>query len=274
MIPINFVLHHLPSGSGLALVSIFVGACISYYFYRKSKRETRPTCAFDSLCLLGNQDHLLPDEVQITFGNRSVSVLSRTVLTFWNAGTSLLDGDDIALENGPTVAFSRDAQILKVTRLVETNEANDIELERCAKNPSVAHLSFKYLDSQDGATLEILHTDPVGNPTVGGKIKGIPEGIRFSGFPAKDRARYPWDVGLTRAGRSRFFRGLIIAMTIVGIAAITSSLLPHHPQIVQSPPSTAAPRIGLFIAGAMYVLLSLAVLYRSRRRVPKRLLPD
>jgi hypothetical protein len=184
-------------------------------------------------------------------------------VTFWNDGTSLLDGSSIVQTDGPKISFAADSEILKITRLAETNGANAINLQRCGDHSSVAHLDFEYLDPQDGATFEILHTDPTGNAECHGKIKGIPEGIRT--INPNPRGIFP------RTIRRRYPKPFFLVTLALGIALLVTSVLPHHPELTAQH-SVSLARIFLFVAGLMYIIGGSFALYMTRRRVPKSLL--
>ena len=69
--------------------------------------------------------------------------------------------------------FSEDSQILEAARLKATRSINRFRLGREIGKANVAVFDFEYLNPQDGAVFEVLHTDSERFLTIVGSIMGI-----------------------------------------------------------------------------------------------------
>jgi hypothetical protein len=67
--------------------------------------------------------------------------------------------------------------ILGSTRLKATREVNDFHIRLSPQDRSRSLLEFDYLDINDGAVFQIVHTGGMGSVKVRGSLRGIPRGL-------------------------------------------------------------------------------------------------
>ncbi|MBA7685838.1 hypothetical protein ES703_94266 [subsurface metagenome] len=98
-----------------------------------------------------------PPELQLIFGEQRVSDVYRTTMIVFNAGNDSLRKDDVTKD--VTVHF-RGAKILRPpTNIVKSKEAIQFTVIAVNDNDGFSvKFDFLYLDHNDGAVVEILHT--------------------------------------------------------------------------------------------------------------------
>ena len=154
------------------LIGIF-GITLSYITYRKSRRSK-------SLCYDIEHNNLIKDfsvhlsGLSVKYKNKGIKNLTSTKLVFWNSGSEIIDKSDV-VEKFPLLIFAAEnIKILDVQLLEFNNFRNDISA-RIMPDQDCALIEFDFLDSQDGGTIQIMHTG-TGVPCellLLGTIKGI-----------------------------------------------------------------------------------------------------
>jgi hypothetical protein len=154
----------------IALVGIVIGAAVSYYFYRLSKKEPLPM-----YCLAGNvvvTSHKERD-IKVQFRGKDVPVVTRTMIAFWNAGREPIRREDLRDNHPLTVKLPEGAQLLDARVLTVTRPEVDFA---CFPDETYrdVRLGFSFLNRHDGGIVEILHTatDPR-SPIIEGAIVGV-----------------------------------------------------------------------------------------------------
>lgn len=159
-------------GSLIGIIGLLVG----YLFYRASGIGPRPVYQLRALRLIGKEEDTLPEEVEILFRGKTVPRLTKTHVILWNSGKGTLHGRDIVQTDPLRLEFSKGTQVLKPRLLKVTRAANKFKVMINPNSPNELLCSFDYLDREDGATIELLHTDKERYPKVQGAVRGIPKG--------------------------------------------------------------------------------------------------
>ena len=170
-------------GSLIGIISIV----IAYILYRASRIGPRPVFQYRSINLIEKEKQALPSDVEIFFRGKKVSRLTKTYIIFWNSGKSTLYGKDIVDDDPLRFSFGKDAEILRARIPKITKKMNKFEARINPKSPNEVIINFDYLDPNDGAVIEILHTSIQRTPECKGTIRGVPKGILNWG-------RLPYDV--------------------------------------------------------------------------------
>ena len=258
-------------GSVIGLLGLVVGV-IGLYLYFKSRIGPRPAFQMRSLRLIGKEEQQLPRDVQILFNKTEVSRLTLTRVWIWNCGTETIRGSQMVEDDTLRCVFDPDTRILSATVASATRTVNKFAVNQPAVKLNEAHLTFDFLDPNDGARVELLHTSKARYPMVAGTIRGIPKGIKdmtSSGFPhVLDRA---FNTVLRR-------RKVIYSIAaVVGTIALIIGFLPrswllefrdalkeHNNQDVDM----RGFRFGIITVGALYVFLPLSRILASRKKYP------
>lgn len=174
--------NYVTIGSGLFGV---LGVVLAIYFYFAGKKEKAPVYTYKSVNLIGLRPEL-PEDIQILHKGVSVPRVCRTKILFWNRGRATIDGNDIV--ERVTIKFPQDVRILREP-VVETVSRDPIRFV-ASFSGNVIYLDFAFLDKDDGALIEVLHTgDDESKMEVEGTIKGARQGVKYSEVVTRIRRR-------------------------------------------------------------------------------------
>ena len=139
---------------GILLAIVFFIATIVLAI--RLARRKKPVWACNTTKIIGLGANA-PPELELTFDKRHVSDVYRTLLIFFNRGNETIREDDIT-EN-VTVHF-KGAEIFRQAIIrAKSKEAIKFYTKQGVKDgDNVVELSFLYLDHNDGAVVEVLHT--------------------------------------------------------------------------------------------------------------------
>jgi hypothetical protein len=210
-------------------------------------------------------------DVEILYRGKHVDRLTRSDIIFWNSGKQTLYGSDIVADDAVRCELSPDALALEVRIIKCTRDANKFTARIDDNSQNRVILSFDYLDPQDGAVIELLHTDSVRDPCVKGTIRGVPKGM-------SDRGRLtfesPIDRTTLRIPRTRkFARSAMIGILVAGVISIASALGASDRLLTsaENQGHTFSLRLVLLITGVIYILFGGFILFNFRRKYPKTL---
>jgi hypothetical protein len=216
------------------------------------------------LRLIDRTGQALPDQITVLFRKKKVERLTKTHIILWNSGKATVKGENIVGDDPLRLQFDKDAEVLSVR--VVTVTRNSIKFAANI-NPDASNevlCSFDYLDEQDGATVEVLHTGEERYPEVLGSIRGIPKGLLDWGhiFPSPEPKAFPFPpIGLKIAA----IAGLVGSLFFV----IFGLFEPLMPAFLTSEPE--APRWVFIVFGLIFIGFFSFFLWITRRRFPKSL---
>lgn len=246
------------------LVGVLAGFLIAFLFYRASRIGPRPSYQLKALRLIAKDERALPEEVEILFKGMSVPRLTKTHVIFWNSGKAMLDGKEIVVDDPLRLEFSKEAQVLRARIAKATNKTNKFEVKINDKSPNEVVCNFDYLNAEDGAVIELLHTDEERYPIVQGTIRGVPKGILNCGHIHPSRIPYYGGVRIPRRVLAFFGLFLGVALTAVGFLS----------PLISKPSESREPSIEWILVGVglLYFITSLLLLWSIRQRFPKSLM--
>lgn len=161
-----------------------VGLILAIGFYLKSRKMKIPCYASRSINVV--RDLISKFEtLEIRYSGATIENLTITKLAFWNAGQETINNSDIASADPLLVRAKEEYKILDAKVIYARNAPNQfsIALEESQK---LLSLSFDYLDREEGAVIQIIHTGTENDHIeVSGTIKGAGKLHRRSGSPMK-----------------------------------------------------------------------------------------
>jgi hypothetical protein len=146
----------------LAIAGLAVSTAIAYAFYVREKRDPRPVYVVSGNTVVRAHAER---KIEVRYRGRNVPVVTRTVITFWNAGRQPIRRDDIVKNHPLTVVLPGDADVLEARPIAATRP--DIDFLVSWGSPTTMSdgsvrvptgLSFSFLNHRDGGSIEILHT--------------------------------------------------------------------------------------------------------------------
>lgn len=264
----DFLKALLSQGWGVGSIFGIIGVVLSgagVVIAVRARIGARLVYQLRALGSIEREKRALPEEVEILFEGRSVPRVMMTYAILWNSGRATVYGENIVADEPLRLEFSEGAEVLRTRILRVTNKSNDFTTEIAPDPRSKVICSFDYLDANDGATIEILHTDKKQYPKVRGRIRGVPKGVldwgRISEFQKFQSSSSI--VSSIVSINNKIFPWMVFVFGIVIIAF-------HLPS--DSETLTRLSRIFGFVILILAYSLPVLFLWVHRRRFPKSLI--
>jgi len=214
------------AGAFLALLSIGATA----YFARRYSEKKLPRFSSTTETRIATSKDA-PDGISVSYKGQAVKRISSTLVWFWNAGRRPLKREDlpatqpleIQLEDGDESREILDVVVRRVSR-----QAIGFAASKCG--PSGVTVTFDFMDQNDGAAIEILHTGSVHTEAgFSGIILGAPKGlkrIRGRDLPRMFLLSYPRSTYAHHAPplRVRVVASILITAVLAGLAGFLLAL--------------------------------------------------
>lgn len=148
----------------------FVLAVVSIYLFLRSKKEKKPMFCIRSINLIGDLYNKIGG-LEIFYKDKPVSNVFSTNVAFWNNGGEVLNKNDISQTEQLRVVFPK-GKILDKEIVTTTSNSTNFEIEQ--RNENEVILSFDFLEKNEGAVVNLLHTSKsLKDVKFIGKIKGV-----------------------------------------------------------------------------------------------------
>jgi hypothetical protein len=158
----------------VGLVLAVIGLLTGYIFYRKGIK-TKELCYDEKAVNLINGYSTQFEDLKIKFKEKDIENLSVSKILFWNNGSETIDKTD-TLEDFPITICANTEKGLEIldAKVLETNNIASNFSAVVLNGGRYVVLSFEYLDSQDGAIIQIIHTGAgaISDLFLIGRIKG------------------------------------------------------------------------------------------------------
>jgi len=168
--------HPLLPVAGFATTALAV--VLAYVFYRRSLREKKPRYAVFSQTLVHDLTAKLP-ALRIMYDGIPQECVTVTTIFFWNDGREAIRRADIADTDPLRIVTPSGTDLLSARIQDVSNKACNVLLARPENSPSVAELSFAFLDHNDGFTVNLVHNGTekdyvkIDGTLIGGKIERL-----------------------------------------------------------------------------------------------------
>lgn len=146
----------------LAFILTVVLGLLSIYFYFKSRSFKGPTFVY-SHAILQTKVH---PKITILFEKQRIANLSQATILFYNSGTKEIRREDIPGTSFPIIAFPKEIRVL--SHGVLCSSSANIALATKKIDDQNIQISFSYLNSLDGAVIEVLFEDSESRKTFPG----------------------------------------------------------------------------------------------------------
>jgi hypothetical protein len=164
------------------LIGIAAGA-VFYWLGMRDRSKSSMAYQLHDFTVIGQPDATNLGDIKILFNNISVPRVAVTQLAVWNTGNTVVKGKEIVESDPLAIDFGKEAIILHAQRVTATQNVNDFRISVDEANRSRAFLEFDYLNAQDGAKFQVIHTGSKGGAKLVESIRGLPEG----GYGGKGR---------------------------------------------------------------------------------------
>ena len=161
-----------------------IGLVASYYFYKRSLRIKEPVFSIKSNNLISGSTSIY-DDLKVSYKRTKVENFTVSKILFFNRGSETLKKEDMLTAN-PIRIVGHNAILLDGRILQANHTSNNINLQLHAHPaPQIGMkyyvLDFDYLDKNQGAVIEILHTGLSSDDlTIEGDIMGVQKIVNIS----------------------------------------------------------------------------------------------
>lgn len=166
-------------GTWIGILLGVVGLIAAYVFYRRSLIKPNLAFVISSVRITG-RDSMFPDELKIFYGDKEVKSVSQSNIVIWNSGNATIDGEGIVKTDPLRLTIPKETEILAASILFTTREVNAFSIKLSGEGSNELLLAFDFLDSGDGALINLTHTSEGGIEPLG-TIRGMPNGIKYLG---------------------------------------------------------------------------------------------
>lgn len=250
-------------GSIIGLIGI-AAAALTYFLTRQ---RTILAFNYEGDRLLGLAADGLPSEIKVSYRGQDIPRLTRTLVVFWNAGEKTILSEDVIKTDPLRLKFKEDSQVLAATVLKCSRDVNQIQATLGAQLKNEVTLNFAFLDSRDGAVIEVLHTSEDPHSEFQGTVRGLPKGIHNLG--SIHGKVYPMTKILFAIPNSP--RKLAWVALALGIAMSLIGLFVPLESLNKLSEATTSKGLAMTVAGVLYALLGGLLLFLTRRKYPKAL---
>lgn len=148
----------------------FILAVVSIYLFLRSKKEKKPMFCIRSINLIGDLYNKISG-LEIYYKDKTVSNVFSTNIAFWNNGQEVINKNDISQTENLRIIFPK-GKILDKEIVTTTCNSINFDIEQINENELI--LSFDFLEKNDGAVVNLLHTSKsLKDVKFIGKIKGV-----------------------------------------------------------------------------------------------------
>lgn len=207
----------LDLGTILGIAGIVLGAILSYYFYRVSLREKKPSWTVRSIVLIEDFCEKF-ENLKVLYNNENVANLTVSKIAFWNEGRETIDRNDIDTLNHLRISCIDGAKILDAKVLTTNNPSSQFSVNLSDDRDHVL-LDFDYIDNKQGSVIQVVHT---GRSSYDLEIVGDIKGVKN----LENRFADTWLVRWLRSKLPEQSRNLIEKMQIgLGFFALIAGII-------------------------------------------------
>ncbi|GAB3440897.1 hypothetical protein GCM10027570_06640 [Streptomonospora sediminis] len=205
-------------GSILSLSGIVISiaiAVISYYLGRHQRRRPRIHYATDFDVIMSPGDQLSAADFLQTRSGAPVTQLSRTYIAVWNHNGDTIKESDISPSDPLRVEVPEGDYILKAEVAALSRTATLVRTQAESGGRS-AQIHFDFLDSGDGAVLEVVHQG-----SSGAHLSGTVRGARIS-YKGRSRLSPHYIRLFTKKSRATRFIQTLSSVEKIAFAALAT----------------------------------------------------
>lgn len=267
---ISAFINSLATNPWLVIISFIIsllGIVLAIIFYFKSKRLKKPRLESKSINLLRESAEKI-DGLKITYLSENIPNITITKLAIWNEGNETVNGSDIAQAHPLAIIAENDVKILEAKIIYTKNESNEINIQEIESGKKL-NVTFDYLDFEDGAVIQILHT---GNSSEDIKFEGTIKGVGKIGLDNHIKKRKSILASIEdKLGKKGKLKFLGITSIIMGIIIFIMGIITLIMGIRTIDISKS--QINPMVSAILYTVLSIAYIIAGfkalKKRVPK-----
>jgi len=254
----NHLVHYLnsPGASAINMSLAGIGILLAVYFYIKGKSVMKARYTLNSQTLIETRETTVLTGLEIHFRDIIQDRITVTKIGIWHAGNVPLRPEDVATASPLLLKIAPAAEVLATELLLTTDTDSRFQIsnpERSAEHDSshstIIPFSFEYLDPQQGAVIQVVHTGSRNHKfRVTGKIIGA-SAVKSVTSPHHSEVTVYRMLGKIDYRLFEFIASVVFV--VLGFALV------------------AFPQMGYFVAGLGF--LTLFIGFTDKGRIPKEI---
>ncbi|MBG3115353.1 hypothetical protein GHV30_06885 [Proteus mirabilis] len=165
--------NNILSNSALGTVIGIIGILIAIFIYVLTRKVYKISSCHEFSNLINKNHSSLPQQISVMYDGSLVESVSSSEFVIWNSGNSVITKSALATKEPLRIEFSRKIQLLRYQVVASNNPINNIELKTDSKYPNCILIDFDFIEKNEGARIEILHTGDKNDVREKGKLIGV-----------------------------------------------------------------------------------------------------
>lgn len=150
-----------------------VGIILAIIFYIKSKIFSKISSYHEFTNLIGRDHSKLPQQISIAYAGELVDKVSSSEFIIWNSGNKVITKETLPTKNRLRIQFKSSVKVLRYQVSMASSDANNIAFKLGNDSPNCIFIDFDFLEANEGARIEILHTGDKADIGIEGKLIGV-----------------------------------------------------------------------------------------------------
>lgn len=166
-------INNILSSSVLSSLLGITGIVIAIITYTLTRKVSKISSQHEYTSLISKDSSNLPQQISVMFDGSLVENVSSSEFIIWNSGNSVIKRDSLDTKEPLRIVANEGTKILRHQIVISNNSINNIELKTDIKYPNCILIDFDFLEKNEGARIEILHTGVKNDITERGKLIGV-----------------------------------------------------------------------------------------------------
>ncbi|MDB4869720.1 MAG: hypothetical protein JWL97_724 [Gemmatimonadales bacterium] len=198
-------------GTIIGVVGIVIATILAFSY----RPRPRLAAQINTLDLVG-PNAVLPDGIEFVFRGSTVPKVTLSRIALWNIGNTTIRRDQIVGNDPLRIALGDNGSVLETSVLAFSRKANDVTCFTRAQTVGEVECTFDYLDPNDGALIQIIHTG-TNSLSVLGTLRGVPKGVLRIDTPQKKKEKQTREMSAFAARLIALILGFV-GLVVIGIA--------------------------------------------------------
>ncbi|EMM9641621.1 hypothetical protein NTP67_08300 [Providencia rettgeri] len=166
-------INSILSNSALGTVIGIIGLIAAILIYVLTRKIYKISSCHEFSNLINKNHSKLPQQISVMYDGSIVENVSSSEFVIWNSGNSVITKSALATKEPLRIEFAKEIQILRYQIVVSNNPINNIELKTDYEYPNSILIDFDFIEKNEGARIEILHTGNKSDIREKGKLIGV-----------------------------------------------------------------------------------------------------
>lgn len=256
-------INSILSNSALGTVIGIIGLIAAILIYVLTRKVYKISSCHEFSNLINKNHSKLPQQISVMYDNSPVENVSSSEFVIWNSGNSVITKSALATKEPLRIEFSEKIQLLRYQIVVSNNSINNIELKTDNEYPNSILISFDFIEKNEGARIEVLHTGNKSDIREKGKLIGVKSIFSKQKKLSKKKKEYKNPFITKALDMILFFMALSLPLMIL-VMIIYSFVSPEFFTATSQPVRGSGSPWTTRIMGS-FVLFILAIQFLSRR---------